>query len=101
VQLGRYLIRAKIGAGLPASWRAVVAPANAINFAPHIAVPKLLVQGRYDEDTPVRTAAEPLFKLLVEPKQMVLFEGGHVPSIETQMSIMSGWLDDHLGPVVR
>jgi formylglycine-generating enzyme required for sulfatase activity/tRNA A-37 threonylcarbamoyl transferase component Bud32/pimeloyl-ACP methyl ester carboxylesterase len=97
----RYRAAVFLGAGLPASWRNVVAPANAINFAPHIAVPKLIVQGRYDEDTPVRTAAEPLFKLLAEPKQMVLFEGGHVPSIETLMSLMSGWLDDQLGRVLR
>ena len=45
--------------------RAIIAAANPINFAPHIRAPKLMVQGRYDEDTPLRTAAEPLFKLLL------------------------------------
>jgi serine/threonine protein kinase/formylglycine-generating enzyme required for sulfatase activity len=97
----RYRTAVFLGAGLPAAWRDVVAPANAINFASHITMPKLLIQGRYDEDTPVRTAAEPLFKLLVEPKRIVFFEGGHVPSLETLMSLMSGWLDEQLGRVAR
>ena len=90
-----------IGAGLPGTYRAINAAANPINFAPHIRAPKLIVQGRYDEDTPLRTAAEPLFKLFAEPKQMTLFDGGHVPSIEVTMSATRGWLDANLGRVVR
>jgi formylglycine-generating enzyme required for sulfatase activity/tRNA A-37 threonylcarbamoyl transferase component Bud32 len=97
----RYRAFVFMGAGLPSSYRAIIAAANPINFASHIRVPKLIVQGRYDEDTPVRTAAEPLFKLMTEPKRMVLYEGGHVPSIETQMSATSGWLDEQLGRVAR
>jgi esterase/lipase len=90
-----------IGAGLPGSYRVINAAANPINFAPHIRAPKLIVQGRYDEDTPVRTATEPLFKLLSEPKRLTLYDGGHVPSVEVLMSATSGWLDEHLGRVVR
>jgi pimeloyl-ACP methyl ester carboxylesterase len=90
-----------IGAGLPASDRAISPAANPINFAAQIRAPKLILQGRYDEDTPLRTAAEPLFKLLSEPKTLVLFDGGHVPSIEVTMANTSGWLDEHLGRVVR
>jgi hypothetical protein len=74
----RYRAVAMAGAGLPAYTIPFFAAANPINFASHIRAPKLLVQGRYDEDSPVRTTSDPLFKLLVEPKRRVLFEGGHV-----------------------
>jgi len=97
----RYRAFVFIGAGLPGSYRAISAAANPINFASHIQAPKLVLQGRYDEDTPLRTATEPLFKLFSEPKQLTLYDGGHVPSIEVTMSTTSGWLDEHLGRVVR
>jgi pimeloyl-ACP methyl ester carboxylesterase len=90
-----------IGAGLPASYRTIAAAANPINFAGYIRSPKLVLQGRYDEDTPLRTATEPFFKLLTEPKQLVLYDGGHVPSIELTMRETSPWLDEHLGRVTR
>ncbi len=59
------------------------------------------MQGRYDEDTPLRTAAEPLFKLLPEPKKLVIYEGGHVAAGRITMKTSSPWLDDTLGRVVR
>jgi pimeloyl-ACP methyl ester carboxylesterase len=97
----RYRAYVFIGAGLPASYRAITAAANPINFASHIRAPKLIVQGRYDEDTPLRTATEPLFKLMVEPKRLTIYDGGHVPSVEVEMSTASAWLEEHLGRVVR
>ena len=57
------------------------------------------MQGRYDEDTPLRTQAEPLFKLLSQPKQLVLYDGGHVPTSDILMKATQGWLDGNLGPV--
>ncbi len=95
----RYRTVILVGAGLPGSYRSINATANPINFAPHIRAPKLILQGRYDEDSPVRTTTEPLLKLLTEPKRLTLFEGGHVPSVEVTMSATSGWLDEHLGRV--
>ncbi|MGH9657736.1 MAG: alpha/beta hydrolase family protein, partial [Bryobacteraceae bacterium] len=97
----RYRAWVFIGAGLPGSYRAIAAAANPINFASHIRAPKLILQGRYDEDTPLRSATEPLFKLLSEPKRLTLYDGGHVPSIEVTMSATSGWLDETLGRVAR
>ena len=97
----RYRAFVFIGAGLPGTYRAINAAANPINFAAHIRAPKLILQGRYDEDTPLRTAAEPLFRLLSEPKQLTLYDGGHVPSVEVVMSNTSAWLDEQLGRVVR
>jgi DNA-binding winged helix-turn-helix (wHTH) protein len=34
-----------------------------------IAAPKMMLHGRYDEDTPFKSEAEPLFRLLREPKR--------------------------------
>jgi pimeloyl-ACP methyl ester carboxylesterase len=97
----RYRTIVMFGAGLPASYRAIVREANPIYFASHIAAPKLIVQGRFDEDTPLRTASEPLFKLLIEPKRLFVYEGGHVPTVELSVSATQPWLDEHLGPVRR
>jgi hypothetical protein len=97
----RYRAVVMFGAGLPASYRAIVREANPIYFASHIRGPKLIVQGRFDEDTPLRTAAEPLFKLLAEPKRLFLYDGGHVPTVETSVSAVQPWLDEQLGPVRR
>ncbi len=97
----RYRALVYVGAGLPASYRAINATANPINFAAQIRAPKLVLQGRYDEDTPLRTATEPFFRLLSEPKQLTVYDGGHVPSLEITMSSTSAWLDQHLGRVAR
>ena len=75
--------------------------ANPINFAPHIRAPKLMANGRYDEDTHLQTEAEPLYKLMREPKRLVLYAGGHVPPIEFLVTMLNSWLDETLGPVKR
>ena len=79
----------------------IMAAANPTNFAPHIRAPKLIVQGRYDEDTPARTAAEAAVQAADRAQTDALYDGGHVPSIEVMMSATSGWLDETLGRVTR
>lgn len=76
-----------------------IAEANPIGFAPHIKPPKLMLNGRWDEDFAFKTDAEPLFKLLAEPKRLELFDGGHIPPPEIAVPIVSRWLDETLGPV--
>ncbi len=98
---GRYRGVVLIGAGLSRRGAPVQPAADAVNFAPHIRIPKLIVQGTYDEDIPLKTAAEPLFKLLSEPKELYKYEGGHVPPIDVLLKATAGWLDQHLGPVRR
>jgi formylglycine-generating enzyme required for sulfatase activity len=90
-----------VGAGLPASYRVIYANANPINFASFIRAPKFVLQGRYDEDVPVRTAMEPFYKLLSQPKHLVIYDGGHVPSMEVAMAATRDWLDENLGKVAR
>jgi eukaryotic-like serine/threonine-protein kinase len=89
------------GAGVYKGNTEYIPEANPINFAPYIRAPKLMIQGRYDETGPWKTAAEPLYKLLREPKRLVVFEGGHRPPMEVLVPTMNGWLDEKLGPVRR
>lgn len=90
-----------MGAGVTKEDLQTIAEANPINFAPHIRGPKLMVSGRYDEDTPLKTQAEPLFKLLRDPKRLVFYEGGHIPHWDFLVKTMNGWLDETMGPVKR
>ena len=60
-----------------------------------------IVQGRYDEDTPVKTQTEPLFKILSEPKEIEIYDGGHVAPTELVVTRVGGWLDKIRGPVRR
>jgi len=58
-----------------------------------------MVQGRYDETAPLATHAEPFFNLLRAPKRLEVYEGTHAPGMEVMVPILSGWLDETLGPV--
>lgn len=60
-----------------------------------------MLQGRYDEDTPLKEESEPLFRLLREPKRFVIYEGAHVPPAEISMPLITKWLDETMGPVGR
>jgi eukaryotic-like serine/threonine-protein kinase len=97
----RYVSVLLQGAGVTKRDLQTIAEANPINFAPHIRVPKLMSHGKYDEDTPVKTQGEPLFKLLRQPKRIAYYEGGHVPSLEFLLNTINSWFDETLGPVKR
>ncbi len=90
-----------VGAGLPKYYEQLIAQANPINFSAHIRVPTLMLHGKYDEDTPLKTTGEPLYALLPGPKRLVTYEGGHVPSNELMFSVVGAWLNETLGPVKR
>ncbi|HEX2488998.1 MAG TPA: hypothetical protein VHR27_06330 [Blastocatellia bacterium] len=95
----RYRAAVFWGAGV-GKWNLQDIPeANPINFVPHIRGPKLMIHGRYDEIILLKIGAEPLYKLLREPKRLVIFEGGHAPPIEVLAPTINGWLDEKLGPV--
>ena len=79
------------------------AEADPVNFAPHVTVPVLMVNGREDFDLPYATAQVPMFRMLGTPaadKRHVVFEGGHIPAHSEQaIKAILDWLDSHLGPV--
>ncbi|HYE66404.1 MAG TPA: protein kinase [Pyrinomonadaceae bacterium] len=97
----RYASVCLMAAGVRKSYVQWIAEASPHNFAPHIRATKLMVHGRYDEDFSLKTEAEPLYKLLREPKRLILYDGGHVPPFEFMVTTLNAWLDETLGPVRR
>lgn len=73
--------------------------ACSINFIPRIPAPKLVMIGRYDEASPLKTEGQPLYDLMRQPKRLVVFEGGHIPAPEVAFPIFNAWLDETMGPV--
>ena len=72
-----------------------------INFAPYIKAPKLVVNGRHDEEHPWATRGLPLWNLLREPKELVLIDGVvHHPPAEQRVPPISAFLEKTLGPIV-
>lgn len=80
-----------------------VAPENdPLNYAPRVRVPTLMLNGRYDFETPVDTAQRPLFALLgcpAEHKRHTVLEAGHALPIDAVAREILAWLDRNLGPV--
>jgi formylglycine-generating enzyme required for sulfatase activity/dienelactone hydrolase len=75
---------------------------DALNFAPHVKVPVLMVNGRYDNLFPIETSQKPMFTLLGTPsrdKRHVVFEAGHVPPSDLMRKDILDWLDRYQGAV--
>jgi len=85
--------------GLPKEWLGFLPEVNPIFFASHVRAPKLMLNGRYDEQWPFRTAIMPMYKLLREPKRLELCDCGHIPPAEISAPIINSWLDETLSPV--
>jgi pimeloyl-ACP methyl ester carboxylesterase len=78
--------------------------ADALNFAPRVRVPVLMINGRYDFLAPLETSQKPLFRLLGSPekdKKHVVLDSGHVPPWPDVVRQTLDWLDRYLGPVAR
>jgi pimeloyl-ACP methyl ester carboxylesterase len=75
---------------------------DALNFAPRVRVPVLMLNGRFDSIFPVGSSQEPMFRLLgasKEHKRRVVYETGHdIPRNELIKESLD-WLDRYLGPV--
>src|SRR6267143_396215 len=92
-----------LGGGIDERISATALPeASSVNFAPYIRPPKLLLNGRDDEEDPWLTRGLPLWNLLREPKQLVLVPGaGHMVPLEARVSAINKFLDQMLGSVRR
>jgi formylglycine-generating enzyme required for sulfatase activity/tRNA A-37 threonylcarbamoyl transferase component Bud32/dienelactone hydrolase len=96
----RYKAVVLIGAGIDERVQPTLPEAANFNFVPRIKVPKLMVNGRQDEEHPWNTRALPLWNLLREPKELKLFDGvGHHPPVELRATAINEFLDRALGPV--
>lgn len=91
-----------IGAGIDERVQPTLPEAANFNFAPYIKPPKLMINGRRDEEHPWASRALPLWNLLREPKELVLIDGaGHYPPAEQRVPPINAFLDRTLGPVKR
>jgi len=75
---------------------------NDINYVGRVRVPTLMLNGRYDLDTPYETSAKPLFDLLGTPEEdklQKLYETDHYVPINEIIKETLAWLDKYLGPV--
>jgi formylglycine-generating enzyme required for sulfatase activity/dienelactone hydrolase len=75
---------------------------NAVDYAPRIRVPTLMLNGRYDFGAPPDTAQRPLFDLLGTPpgsKRHVILDTGHAIPIDDAARELLPWFDRYLGPV--
>ena len=72
-----------------------------INFAPHVRIPVLMINGRYDGALLVEKSQRPMFDLLGTPqkdKRHLLFDTGHLPREHVNEETLK-WLDLYFGPV--
>jgi hypothetical protein len=89
-----------IGGGIDERMKPTLPEADNVNFAPYVRAPKLLLNGRNDEEHPWLSRGLPLWNLLSEPKELVLVDGGgHVVPLEDRIPAINNFLDSILGPV--
>jgi len=75
-----------------------------LNFAPHVTVPVLMLNGKYDNFFPLETSQLPLFRLLgtsEENKRHIVSASGHAVASYAVVQSALEWLDRYLGPVAR
>jgi pimeloyl-ACP methyl ester carboxylesterase len=75
---------------------------DALNFAPRVRVPTLMINGRYDTDFPLELSQKPMFRLLGVPdddKRHAILDAGHFPTKHEIIKESLDWLDRYLGPV--
>jgi eukaryotic-like serine/threonine-protein kinase len=87
-----------IGGGIDERLRPTLPAADPVNFAHYLEPPKLLVNGRHDEEHPWFTRGLPLWNLLQQPKKLVLVEdAGHIPPAEARIPAINHFLDNLFG----
>jgi formylglycine-generating enzyme required for sulfatase activity/dienelactone hydrolase len=97
----RFKVAVFADGGIQARW--IPRPeTDPVNFAPHIKIPVLMVNGRYDFVLPLETSQLPLFRLLGTPpadKRHVLLDSGHGLPLTPWFKETLDWLDHYLGTV--
>jgi predicted esterase len=78
--------------------------ADAVNFAPRVSVPVLMLNGRFDNFLPTASSQEPLFRLLGTPaehKRRVVYEAAHnIPRNEMIKEVVN-WMEKYWGQALR
>jgi serine/threonine protein kinase/dienelactone hydrolase len=89
-----------VGGGLPAERQAP--ETDPLNFAPRVTIPILMINGKYDFDTPLNSCQIPLFRSFGTPakdKRSAAFDAGHIVPRNEMIKETLDWLDRYLGPV--
>jgi dienelactone hydrolase len=89
-----------VGGGLELS--RTLPEVDAVNFAPRVRVPTLMINGRYDFFYGEESSQRPLFRLLgpKEPaKRHILRDSGHIVPRDMMIKDVLDWLDRYLGRV--
>ncbi|MEJ2678502.1 MAG: SUMF1/EgtB/PvdO family nonheme iron enzyme [Gemmatimonadota bacterium] len=87
-----------VGGGIDERNRPTLPAADPVNFAPYLKPPKLLVNGRHDEEHPWFTRGLPLWNLLQQPKKLLLVQdGGHIAPAEVRIPAINRFLDGLFG----
>ena len=86
------------------SWFKVAPEVDPWNYAPHVTLPVLMINGRSDFTFPLESSQLPLLHALGTPakdKKHVLLDGGHATPVAQPDLIKAylDWLDQYLGPV--
>jgi cephalosporin-C deacetylase-like acetyl esterase len=75
---------------------------EAINFAPRVKIPVLMLNGRFDFFYPEEGTQIPMYRMLGTPdakKRRVVYDSGHnIPRPDLIRESLD-WLDTHVGPV--
>ena len=83
-----------INAGLP--------EVNELNYLPHVTVPVLMMNGRYDSLISYESAVLPMFEMIATPaehKVIKSYPTDHIPSKVDYVTETLNWLDKYFGPV--
>ena len=92
-----------VACGFPDSQRPPAV--DPLNFAPHVKVPVLMINGEHDFIFPVETSQKPMLEFLGTPeedKANILYPGGHGLMTIFMRQVKGdvlGWLDRYLGTV--
>jgi eukaryotic-like serine/threonine-protein kinase len=84
-------------------WNVHLPEMDAVNYAPRVRMPTLMLNGRYDFEAPFETSQRPLFDLLGSPaghKRHTVLETGHALPVGDVVGEILPWLDHYLGRVV-
>jgi eukaryotic-like serine/threonine-protein kinase len=93
----RFRTAVYIVAGLPNE--AYAPEVDPLNFAAHVHVPVLMLNGRYDYTLPFSTSQLPLLRLLGGDKKHVVFDTAHTVPRLPMIKETLDWLDHYLGSV--
>ena len=75
-----------------------------LNYVTRVKIPTLMLNGRYDTESPYDKCIKPMYDFLGTPdehKKLMLYETDHIPPRVEFIKETLAWLDRYLGPVNR